>query len=65
MRGLLILKHLCNISDKSVVEQWSENTYFQLLLSDKPLYSQKCIARLLIFNGRVSFFVFQAPLVKK
>ena len=29
MCGLLILKHLCNISDESVVEQWSENAYFQ------------------------------------
>jgi IS5 family transposase len=27
--GLLILKHLRNISDESVVEQWSENIYFQ------------------------------------
>lgn len=29
MCGLLILKHLRNISDESVVEQWSENGYFQ------------------------------------
>ena len=29
MYGLLILKHLRNISDESVVEQWSENAYFQ------------------------------------
>lgn len=29
MCGLLILKHLRNISDESVVEQWSENAYFQ------------------------------------
>lgn len=27
MVGLLILKHLRNISDESVVEQWSENVY--------------------------------------
>ena len=27
MCGLLILKHLRNISDESVVEQWSENAY--------------------------------------
>ena len=27
MVGLLILKHLRNISDESVVEQWSENNY--------------------------------------
>lgn len=29
MCGLLTLKHLRNISDESVVEQWSENAYFQ------------------------------------
>ena len=29
MCGLLILKHLRNISDESVVEQWSENAYYQ------------------------------------
>lgn len=29
MCGLLILKHLRNISDESVVEQWGENAYFQ------------------------------------
>lgn len=29
MCGLLILKHLRDISDESVVEQWSENAYFQ------------------------------------
>ena len=26
---VLILKHLCDIFDESVVEQWSENAYFQ------------------------------------
>lgn len=29
MVGLLILKHVRNISDESVVEQWSENNYYQ------------------------------------
>ena len=29
MCGLLILKHLRNISDESIVEQWSENAYYQ------------------------------------
>ncbi|HMY84578.1 MAG TPA: IS5 family transposase [Saprospiraceae bacterium] len=29
MVGLLILKHIRNISDESVVEQWSENNYYQ------------------------------------
>lgn len=35
MCGLLMLKHLRNLSDESVVEQWSENAYYQLLLSAK------------------------------
>ena len=29
MCGLLILKHLRNLSDESLVEQWSENVYYQ------------------------------------
>jgi len=29
MVGLLILKHVRNLSDESVVEQWSENIYYQ------------------------------------
>ncbi len=29
MCGLLILKHLRNLSDEFVVEQWSENAYYQ------------------------------------
>ena len=29
MCGLLILKNLRNLSDESVVEQWSENAYYQ------------------------------------
>lgn len=29
MCGLLTLKHLRNLSDKSVIAQWSENAYFQ------------------------------------
>ena len=28
MVGLLILKHVRNLSDESVVEQWSENIYY-------------------------------------
>ena len=29
MCGLLILKHMRNLSDELVVEQWSENAYYQ------------------------------------
>lgn len=32
MVGLFILKHLPNISDESVVEQNSENVYYQILI---------------------------------
>lgn len=31
MCGLLILKHLRNLSDESLVEQWSESAYYQYL----------------------------------
>ena len=29
MVGLLMLKHIRNLSDESVVEQWGENNYYQ------------------------------------
>jgi hypothetical protein len=29
MVGLMILKHIRNVSDESIVEQWSENVYYQ------------------------------------
>lgn len=35
MVGLLILKHLRNISDESVVEQWSENVYYQYFCGEE------------------------------
>lgn len=35
MVGLLMLKHLRNISDESVVEQWSENNYYQYLWGNR------------------------------
>jgi IS5 family transposase len=31
MVSLLILKQLRNLSDESIVEQWSENSYYQYL----------------------------------
>ena len=27
--GLLILKHLCDVSDEIVISQWGENAYYQ------------------------------------
>ena len=38
MVSLLILKHVRNLSDESVVEQWSENNYFQFF-SGKTTFS--------------------------
>jgi IS5 family transposase len=35
MVSLIILKHLRNISDESVVEQWSENCYYQYFSGEK------------------------------
>ena len=35
MVSLLILKHIRNISDESVVEQWSENCYYQYFGGEK------------------------------
>lgn len=35
MCGLLILKHVRNISDESVVAQWSENSYYQYFCGEK------------------------------
>lgn len=35
MVSLLLLKHLRNLSDESVVEQWAENNYFQFFSGEK------------------------------
>ena len=35
MVGLSILKHLRNISDESVIEQWSENVYYHYFCGQK------------------------------
>lgn len=35
MVGLLMLKHIRNISDESVVEQWSENNYYQYFCGEQ------------------------------
>jgi IS5 family transposase len=35
MVSLLMLKHIRNISDESVVEQWSENCYYQYFSGEK------------------------------
>jgi len=40
MEGLLILTHLRNISDESVVEQYSENVYYQYLCRQSEFVSK-------------------------
>jgi len=55
MVGLLILKHLRNLSDESVVEQWSENNYYQYLCGQEEfLASSPCSSSELVhFRERI------------
>lgn len=55
MVGLLILKHLRNISDESVVEQYSENVYYQYLCGQNEFVSKvPCEASELVhFRNRI------------
>jgi len=41
MTELLTLKHLRNISDESVVEQWSENIYYQYFCGEKDFRAEE------------------------
>ena len=53
--GLLILKHLRNVSDESVVEQWSENNYYQYFCGETSFVSgASCEANELVhFRHRI------------
>lgn len=55
MVSLLILKHLRNLSDESVVEQWSENSYYQYFSGlDKFSAAPPCEASELVhFRKRI------------
>ena len=55
MVGLLILKHLRNISDETVVEQWSENIYYQYFCGEQEfICSAPCEASELVhFRKRI------------
>lgn len=55
MCGLLILKHLRNISDESVVLQWSENAYYQYFCGQLEfLPTEPCEASDLVhFRNRI------------
>lgn len=55
MCGLLILKHLRNLSDESVVEQWSENAYYQYFCGLQEFHpSAPCASSELVhFRNRI------------
>ena len=55
MCGLLMLKHLRNLSDESVVEQWSENAYYQYFCGmHEFMPSQPCASTELVhFRNRI------------
>ena len=56
MCGLLILKHLRNVSDEMVVFQWSENAYYQYFCGGLEFMpKQPCDASELVhFRNRIS-----------
>jgi transposase, IS5 family len=55
MIGLLILKHLRNLSDESVVEQWAENSYYQYFCGEEYFAAaEPCVATELVeFRKRI------------
>lgn len=55
MVALLILKHVRNLSDESVVEQWSENAYYQYLSGEDVFTAhQPCVPTELVeFRKRI------------
>lgn len=55
MTGLLILKHLRNLSDESVVEQWAENAYYQNFCGEICFAAKEpCVATELVeFRKRI------------
>lgn len=55
MVGLLIIKHLRNLSDESLVEQWQENLYYQYFCGER-IFNQRppCEASELVhFRNRI------------
>ena len=55
MVSLLILKHIRNLSDESVVEQWAENSYYQYLSGEQVFAAkQPCVPTELVeFRKRI------------
>lgn len=66
MVGLLLIKHLRNISDESVVEQYSENVYYQYLCGQSEFAAkQPCEASELVhFRERIGEQVIELILSK-
>lgn len=52
MVGLLILKHLRNLSDESVVEQWVENIYYQFFCGEHYVAQQPPCVPIELFEFR-------------
>lgn len=55
MVGLLMLKHIRNLSDESLVEKWSENAYYQYFCGQRDfLCKEPCEASELVhFRHRI------------
>ncbi len=55
MVSLLILKHIRNLSDESVVEQWAENAYYQYISGENVFASKEpCVPTELVeFRKRI------------
>jgi IS5 family transposase len=55
MVGLLVLKHLRNLSDESVVEQWAENAYYQYFCGEAVFAAKEpCVPTELVeFRKRI------------
>ena len=55
MVGLLMLKHIRNVSDESIVEQWAENCYYQYFCGeDSFVPGEPCEASELVhFRNRI------------
>ena len=56
MVGLLILKHVRNLSDESVVAQWAENSYHQYFCGEQYFASQEpCVPTEMVeFRKRIA-----------
>ena len=56
MVGLLILKHVRNLSDESVVAQWAENSYYQYFCGEEYFASKEpCVPTELVeFRKRIA-----------